>query len=378
MLKLLPILFFAAVNISQISIFEIDGIFSNGHINAIQRYVDENDLRESNLFVIQYNASDTSENSVTELQELLKDIKTPKAIWVGPNETIVDAGLLKSFDYVGISPGTTIINKLSNNEFEFLDQEGIYEGYMVVGSIGAFIENLGSENIISNLTSLEGSTPGIVSFDINSDDINEIKFVKPSLYERFYISISNPFFTYLFFALGFALLGLELFAIGRGLMAFIGALLIGFSSMTFTEFGLNYYGLILFLISFVIFIKILARGYFGLLGIAAFSILHISSIVMFMNYQLEINNFLMIFCSAIISFFYFVAIPTVIRSRLTTDTSAMSSFGGSTVKILKMLGDSKALVQFERNNFVVEIQNNQTFQLDQEVEVIEIDGKLSI
>jgi len=378
MLKLLPILFFAAVNISQISIFEIDGIFSNGHINAIQRYVDENDLRESNLFVIQYNASDTSENSVTELQELLKDIKTPKAIWVGPNETIVDAGLLKSFDYVGISPGTTIINKLSNNEFEFLDQEGIYEGYMVVGSIGAFIENLGSENIISNLTSLEGSTPGIVSFDINSDDIKEIKFVKPSLYERFYISISNPFFTYLFFALGFALLGLELFAIGPGLMAFIGALLIGFSSMTFTEFGLNYYGLILFLISFVIFIKILARGYFGLLGIAAFSILHISSIVMFMNYHLEINNFLMIFCSAIISFFYFVAIPTVIRSRLTTDTSAMSSFGGSTVKILKMLGDSKALVQFERNNFVVEIQNNQTFQLDQEVEVTEIDGKLSI
>ena len=378
MLKLLPILFFAAVNISQISIFEIDGIFSNGHINAIQRYVDENDLRESNLFVIQYNASDTSENSVTELQELLKDIKTPKAIWVGPNETIVDAGLLKSFDYVGISPGTTIINKLSNNEFESIDQEGIYEGYMVVGSIGAFIENLGSENIISNLTSLEGSTPGIVSFDINSDDINEIKFVKPSLYERFYISISNPFFTYLFFALGFALLGLELFAIGPGLMAFIGALLIGFSSMTFTEFGLNYYGLILFLISFVIFIKILARGYFGLLGIAAFSILHISSIVMFMNYQLEINNFLMIFCSAIISFFYFVAIPTVIRSRLTTDTSAMSSFEGSTVKILKMLGDSKALVQFERNNFVVEIQNNQTFQLDQEVEVTEIDGKLSI
>ena len=378
MLKLLPILFFAAVNISQISIFEIDGIFSNGHINAIQRYVDENDLSESNLFVIQYNASDTSENSVTELQELLKDIKTPKAIWVGPNETIVDAGLLKSFDYVGLSPGTTIINKLSNNEFEFIDQEGIYEGYMVVGSIGAFIENLGSENIISNLTSLEGSTHGIVSFDINSDDINEIKFVKPSLYERFYISISNPFFTYLFFALGFALLGLELFAIGPGLMAFIGALLIGFSSMTFTEFGLNYYGLILFLISFVIFIKILARGYFGLLGIASFSILHISSIVMFMNYQLEINNFLMIFCSAIISFFYFVAIPTVIRSRLTTDTSAMSSFEGSTVKILKMLGDSKALVQFERNNFVVEIQNNRTFQLDQEVEVTEIDGKLSI
>ena len=72
MLKLLPILFFAAVNITQISIFEIDGIFSNGHINAIQRYVNENELKESSLFVIQYNASDVNENSVNELQEILK------------------------------------------------------------------------------------------------------------------------------------------------------------------------------------------------------------------------------------------------------------------------------------------------------------------
>ena len=85
MLKLLPILFFAAVNITQISIFEIDGIFSNGHINAIQRFVNEDELKESSLFVIQYNASDVNENSVNDLQEILKSIKTPKAIWVGPN-----------------------------------------------------------------------------------------------------------------------------------------------------------------------------------------------------------------------------------------------------------------------------------------------------
>ncbi len=103
MLKLLPILFFAAVNITQISIFEIDGIFSNSHINAIQRYIGENDLRETSLFVIQYNASDTSENSVVELQELLKGIKTPKAIWVGPNETTVDIVSLNYKNYLRAS-----------------------------------------------------------------------------------------------------------------------------------------------------------------------------------------------------------------------------------------------------------------------------------
>ena len=378
MLKLLPILFFAAVNITQISIFEIDGIFSNGHINAIERYINENELNESDLFVVQYNASDTSNKSIVELQEILNSIETPKAIWVGPNKTTVDSGLLKSFDYVGISPGTTIINKLSSNEFALTNQEGIYEGYMVVGSIGAFIENLGSEEIVSNITPEGGGSFDVVSFDINSDDINEIKFIKPSLYERFYISISNPFFTYLFFALGFALLGLELFAIGPGLMAFIGALLIGFSSITFTEFGINYYGLIIFLTSFIIFIKILARGYFGPLGVVAFSILHLSSVVMFSNYQLEINNFMMIFGSFVISFFYFVAIPTVIRSRLTTDTSAMSSFKGSTVKITEFLSENRALVQFQKNKLVVEMHDKQPYELNEEVELTEIDGKLSI
>ena len=378
MLKLLPILFITAVNISQISIFEIDGIFSNGHINAIERYISENKLNESELFVIQYNASDTSSNSIVELQEILKSIKTPKAIWVGPNKTTVDSGLLKSFDYVGISPGTTIINKLSSNEFALTSQEGIYEGYMVVGSIGAFIENLGSEEIVSNITQEDRGSFNVVSFDINSDDINEIKFIKPSLYERFYISISNPFFTYLFFALGFALLGLELFAIGPGLMAFIGALLIGFSSITFTEFGINYYGLIIFFSSFIIFIKILARGYFGPLGVVAFSILHLSSVVMFSNYQLEINNFLMIFGSFVISFFYFVAIPTVIRSRLTTDTSAMSSFKGTTVKITEFLSENRALVQIQNKKLVVEMDDKQPYDLNAEVKLTEVDGKLSI
>ena len=83
MLKLLPILFFAAVNITQISIFEIDGIFSNSHINAIQRYIGENDLRETSLFVIQYNASDTSENSVVEYKNYLMASKHQKPSGLG-------------------------------------------------------------------------------------------------------------------------------------------------------------------------------------------------------------------------------------------------------------------------------------------------------
>ena len=184
-------------------------------------------------------------------------------------------------------------------------------------------------------------------------EIDQIRFIKPSLFERFYIAISNPVFAYLFFALGFALIGLELFAIGPGLMAFIGALLISFSSMTFYEYGLNYSGLIIFLASFLIFIKVLSRGFFGLLGITALIILHSSSLIMFSDYLLQINHFLLVGSSLAIAFFYYIAIPTVIRSRLTTDTSAMSSLVNSEVTLLEIISNNQALVKLNGKKLVV-------------------------
>jgi hypothetical protein len=398
MLKLLPILFFAAVNITQISIFEIEGIFSSGHINAIERYFDENKVNDDELFIIQYNANDVSEESVMQLNDILESVTIPKAIWVGPNKTEINSELLMSFDFVGLSPGTLITNmsndtnkkllnansclintctqttQQSNSTILISGEEGIYEGYMIVGSIGAFIENLGMENISSNID----TSIGVVNFDINSSAIQEIKFIKPSIAERFYISISNPLFTYMFFGLGFALIGLELFAIGPGIMAFIGALLISFSSMTFNEFGLNYYGLLIFLLSFLTYIKILSRGYFGFLGIVSFLILHLSSLVMFSNYELKINQFLMFGCSVMLAFFYFIAIPTVIRSRLTTDTSAMSSLSGKKAQVVEILNEKQVLVKLGTKEIVVSKNDDKTFDKTEEVFLSEEDGKLSI
>jgi membrane-bound ClpP family serine protease len=386
MLKLLPILLSAVVNIANVNIFEIEGIFSSGHINALERYIEEVEQEENNLLIIQYNASDVNENSIIELKKILAKIDIPKAIWVGPNKTDIDISILKNFDYIGLSPGTTIttkegfnalgeickINSCNDEVASVTAEEGIYRDYLVVGSIGAFVENLGSQDISSILR------PMSLSFNLSSDEIDQIRFIKPSLFERFYISISNPVFTYLFFALGFALIGLELFAIGPGLMAFIGALLISFSSMTFNEYNLSYLGLLIFLASFLLFIKVLSRGYFGSLGLVALLILHGSAIVMFYNYELKINHFLLIGASSVIAFFYYIAIPTVIRSRLTTDTSAMSSLVNSEVVLLELINNNQALVRLDGKKLVVERVEDKSYNLKDEYKLFEEDGKLII
>ena len=385
MLKLLPILFISVVNIANVNIFEVEGIFSSAHINSLERVLDEVE-EENNLFIIQYNASDVNKNSINDLENILAKIDVPKAIWVGPNKTDIDISILKNFDFIGLSPGTTITKKEGVETFEGIcesntctgtdvlidSEEGIYNGYLVVGSIGAFVEKLGSQDIPSRLRKMS------LSFNLSSEEVDQIRFIKPSLFERFYIAISNPVFTYLFFALGFALIGLELFAIGPGLMAFIGALLISFSSMTFDEHNLNYVGLLAFLASFLMFIKILSRGYFGLLGLVALLTLHSSALIMFSNYELKINHFLLIGSSSVIAFFYFIAIPTVIRSRLTTDTSAMSSLVNSEVTLLELINNNQALVKLNGKKLVVERLKSNSYNINEKYKLIEEEGKLII
>ena len=386
MLKLLPILFSVVINIANVNIFEIEGIFSSGHINALERYVEESKDDQQDLFIVQYNASDINLNSVEDLEVILNSIDIPKAIWVGPNKREVKMSILKNFDFVGLSPGTVVTNDegvmafgsicesntCSGSDVLIDAEEGIYQGYLVVGSIGAFVERLGSQDITSRLR------PMSLSFNLSSEEIDQIRFIKPSLFERFYIAISNPVFAYLFFALGFALIGLELFAIGPGLMAFIGALLISFSSMTFYEYGLNYSGLIIFLASFLIFIKVLSRGFFGLLGITALIILHSSSLIMFSDYLLQINHFLLVGSSLAIAFFYYIAIPTVIRSRLTTDTSAMSSLVNSEVTLLEIISNNQALVKINKKKLVVGTNKSNSYILKNEYQLLEEDVKLII
>jgi len=386
MLKLLPILFMAALNTVNVNIFEIEGIFSSGHINAIERYIEDNSKGEENFFIVQYNASDVNLNSIDDLHNILNNMDAPKAIWVGPNKREVDLSLLRNFDFVGLSPGTIITNNegpglfeticdtntCTNNDVLITAEEGIYKDYLIVGSMGAFVENIGSQEIPSRIRQIS------LSFDLSSEEINQIRFIKPSLFERFYIAISNPVFTYLFFALGFALIGLELFAIGPGLMAFNGALLIAFSSMTFQEYNLNYIGLLIFLVSFLMFIKVLSRGFFGPLGVTALIVMHSSSLIMFSDYLLRINHFLLFGSSSIIAFFYFIAIPTVIRSRLTTDTSAMSSLVNSKVILVELINNNQALVRLNGKKIVVDRIENNSYTIKNEYKLVEEDGKLII
>ena len=385
MINIISSVVLLVISISQLNIFEIDGVFSSAHVRSIERHIEETQYTQNDLLVIQYSSTKYSEKAVADFEKLITNKNFVKAMWVGPYSIEIDYAITTGFDILGYVPGTKIINvpfskelqdkfcslhscDISKQEITIVDEEGIFNDYLVVGSIGAFLENINDSESFSN----------DVQLSIKEDTFQTINFLKPSLMERFYISISEPIFTYMFFVLGFALIGLELFAIGPGIMAFIGGLLILISSLPFQEFGINYLGIGIFLIAYLIYLKILSRGYFSVLGFLAFGILVLSSVVMFSDYVINVNKYLLGFISIGLAFFYFVAIPTVIRSRLTTDTSAMTSFVDTEAVFIKKLDGSAVLVDINENKIRVESDPEKIYIDGNSYKIQENDGNLTI
>ena len=385
MINIISSVVLLVISISQLNIFEIDGVFSSAHVRSIERHIEETQYTQNDLLVIQYSSTKYSEKAVADFEKLITNKNFVKAMWVGPYSIEIDYAITTGFDILGYVPGTKIINvpftkelqdkfcslhscDISKQEITIVDEEGIFNDYLVVGSIGAFLENINDSESFSN----------DVQLSIKEDTFQTINFLKPSLMERFYISISEPIFTYMFFVLGFALIGLELFAIGPGIMAFIGGLLILISSLPFQEFGINYLGIGIFLVAYLIYLKILSRGYFSVLGFLAFGILVLSSVVMFSDYVINVNKYLLGFISIGLAFFYFVAIPTVIRSRLTTDTSAMTSFVDTEAVFIKKLDGSAVLVDINENKIRVESDPEKIYIDGNSYKIQENDGNLTI
>ena len=75
---------------------------------------------------------------------------------------------------------------------------------------------------------------------------------------------------------------------------------------------------------------------------------------------------------------HFIAIPTVIRSRLTTDTSAMSSLVNSQVILVELINKNQALVKLNGKKLVVDRFENKNYKLKDEYKLLEEDGKLLI
>ena len=151
----------ASISVAQVNIFEVDGIFSSAHVRSVERHFEEFEYEKNDLFIVQYSSKQFSSEKLEQFNNLILSQDFYTALWVGPYKVDLDFDTINSFDFVGYTPGVNLINveftdsieaqyctinfcNYENRTISIVNQDGIYEGYIIVGSLVSFIENLSS------------------------------------------------------------------------------------------------------------------------------------------------------------------------------------------------------------------------------------------
>ena len=79
-----------------------------------------------------------------------------------------------------------------------------------------------------------------------------------------------------------------------------------------------------------------------------------------------------------LALFYFVAIPTVIRSRLTTDTSGGTSLVDQSCELIEILESDTGLVKYKNTELRVYLESERSYKKNQDYVFFEKDGNLYI
>ena len=158
MTYLISTLIFAVVGTAQLNIFEIEGIFSNAHINALEGHIEEYEYTDDDLLILQYSSQEGSAESIAELNSLLSGYDFPIGVWFGPYKISVDFKQLDNFDYIGFSPGLEIKNvsfdESVENKYCTINICNLEEGKIFVSSRNSSPTSLINSNACKNCPNL--------------------------------------------------------------------------------------------------------------------------------------------------------------------------------------------------------------------------------
>jgi hypothetical protein len=79
MINIISSIALMVISVSQLNIFEIDGVFSSAHVRSIERHIADTEYAQNDLLVIQYSSTKYSEKAVDDFAELITDKRVYKS-----------------------------------------------------------------------------------------------------------------------------------------------------------------------------------------------------------------------------------------------------------------------------------------------------------
>lgn len=293
------------------------------------------------LAVIQLNSRAVLDREAFErLESLLESPPLPVAVWVGPAPAVALGGaarLPELVSHAAMAPGTELgrlhpevlgdDHRVSSESIAAkdsgLDLQPTFRQYLQALN-GVTFETADGAIVVSTLQEIEG---GVTS--------RAVTFRKPGLGTRFLRLAVTPEATFFFLVVGLSIVVFEFYALGPGVAAAVGGASVLLAGWGLVTLPVNWWALGLVVPGFLILVAAHQRGGIVVLTLVGSVILQLAGMFLVAGHgQIGPRWWLVLPSVLAVLFFFLLAMPTVQRARLSTETIGRDSLIGELGKAL--------------------------------------------
>lgn len=310
-----------------IDVVDVSGPLDASALDFISDSIEEGAEIGQVLSVVQLNSrAALDEASFDRLADLIASPPLPVAVWVGPAPAAVFGGVADLPHIAGqaaIAPGAAeghyeprILGVDQGRSDELVDAAD--SGLDLQPSLRQYLQDLDGVTFETADGPVTVSTIREIDGGVTTKDVT---FRKPGLATRFFRLAVTPEAAFFFLAIGLTIAVFEFYALGPGVAAGVAAISLVLGGWGLVNLPTNWWALALLLVAFVVLVAAhQLGGIFGLTMIGAI-VLQLSGMFLIDGGgQIDPRWWLVLPSVLGVLFFFLLAMPTVQRARLSTET----------------------------------------------------------
>lgn len=333
-----------------IEVIDVSGPLDRSALEFLSDSIERGAEDGQELAVVQLNSQAVLDRDAFDrLAALIQEPPLPVAVWVGPESASVygaAADLPRLASQAAMSPGT-------------------FEGHFQPAVLGADqeqsdelipAEDTGLDlqpSIRQYLQALDGATFHTADGEVTVSTLREFgdgvtartsTFRKPGLITRFFRLAVTPEAAFFFLAIGLTVAVFEFYALGPGVAAGVAAISLLLGGWGVVILPVNWWALVILLLAFVLLVAAYQLG--GIFALTIIGAVALQIAGMFLidgGGQMDPRWWLVLPTVLGVLFFFLLAMPTVQRARLSTETIGRDSLIGEA---------GVALVDFDPDGYV--------------------------
>jgi len=320
-----------------IDVIDVSGPLDSSALDFIVDSIEQGAELGQELAVVQINSKAVLDTDAFDrLAALISEPPLPVAVWVGPAPAAVfgaAADLPHLATHAAMAPGTfeghyqpRILGESPDRSDELIEAEET--GLDLQASVRQFLQDLDGVTFDTTDGPVVVSTLEDVDGGITTKDVT---FRKPGLGTRFLRLAVTPEATFFFLVVGLSIVVFEFYALGPGVAAGVAAISLALASWGLLTLPVAWWALVLVLVGFLVLVTAHQRGGLLILTLMGALVLQVGGMTLIDGGgQIDPQWWLVLASVLAVLFFFLLAMPTVQRARLSTETIGRESLIGET------------------------------------------------